>query len=406
MGKFRTVFSYHFFEGIKKKSTFITMAIFFALTLGMFAFMHFSSGGEEEKEDFVFINETTRYVVDMEGLNQAVPSAAFKEGEATDLESLKDKVKDNELDGIIVLEEGSNVPALTYVYNNIPDRETMTLTNVYVQQQFINTTVKENNVAPEVAAKLFTQVEMKEDAIADKSSTIGLANVFMILMYIFMLTFAPGISTMVAAEKSSRVMEVLIPKVKPIYMMYGKILAMLSLSILQFSVIGIAVGAAMGLGWLDPDNLSLFGGAIDFSSVTPLVISAFIAYFILGYWLFAILYAALGSLVSRTEDLPTAIMPATMLILAAFFIGMSTLGDPNSTMAVIASYTPFLSPLSGLSRVVMGEMSAYDMGISLGILLVTIIIINIFVNRIYVNAVMNYSEKWQWKNLARFMKKN
>ncbi|GGE77723.1 ABC transporter permease [Priestia taiwanensis] len=406
MGKFGAVFSYHFLEGIKKKSTFITMAIFFALTLGMFAFMHFSSGGEEEKEDFVFINTTTNYAVDTEGLNQAVPSAAFKDGKASDLESLKDKVKEDELDGVIVLEEGSGTPVLTYVYNNLPDREIMTLTNVYVQQQFINTTVKENNVAPEVAAKLFSQVEMKEEAIADKSSTLGLANVFMILMYIFLLTFAPGIATMVAAEKSSRVMEVLIPKVKPIYMMYGKILAMLSLSILQFSVIGIAIGVAMGLGWLDPDNLSLFGGAIDFSSVTPLVLVAFIAYFILGYWLFAILYAALGSLVSRTEDLPTAVMPATMLILAAFFIGMSTLGDPNSTMAVISSYVPFLSPLAGLSRVVMGEMSAYDMSISLGILFVTIIIINIFVNRIYVNAVMNYSEKWQWKNLVRFMKKN
>jgi ABC-2 type transport system permease protein len=405
MGKFGTVFSYHFFEGLKKKSTFITMAIFFILTLGIFAFMHFSSG-EEEKENFVFINETTSYAVDSEGLNQAVPSATFEEGKGADLTSLKDKVKEDELAGVIVLEEGSNVPTLTYIYNNMPDREIMTLTNVYVQQQFINTTVKENNVAPEIAATLFSQVEMKEEAITDTSNTFGLVYVFMILMYFFILTFAPGIATMVAAEKSSRVMEVLIPKVKPIYMMYGKILAMLSLGFLQFSVIGIAVGVAMGLGWLDTDNLSLFGGFIDLSSVTPLVIIAFIAYFVLGYWLFAILYAALGSLVSRTEDLPTVVMPVTMLVLAAFFIGMNTLGDPNSTMAIIASYVPFLSPLSGFGRVVMGEMSVYDMGISLGILFVTIIIINILVNRIYVNGVMHYSEKWQWKNLARFMKKN
>jgi ABC-2 type transport system permease protein len=126
---------------------------------------------------------------------------------------------------------------------------------------------------------------------------------------------------------------------------------------------------------------------IDLDELDLTIIIAFITYFILGYFIFGLLYAAIGSVVSRTEELQMVLMPITMLIVAAFFISINALMNPNGTFVQISSYIPFFAPLVAFSRFVAGEMNFIEVSASILILLVTIAILTRIASRIYMNGV-------------------
>jgi ABC-2 type transport system permease protein len=117
------------------------------------------------------------------------------------------------------------------------------------------------------------------------------------------------------------------------------------------------------------------------------------------------LYAAVGAVVSKTEDLQTVATPIIFLAMGALFISIQALTDPNSTLVLISSYIPFFTPMVTFSRIVAGEAGAIEISTTLAILVVTIVIINWIASRIYVNGVMNYSDKVKFKDLAKFMKR-
>jgi ABC-2 type transport system permease protein len=99
------------------------------------------------------------------------------------------------------------------------------------------------------------------------------------------------------------------------------------------------------------------------------------------------------------------LMPITFLIIAAFFISINALMNPNGTLVTISSFIPFFSPLVAFSRFVAGEMNSIEIISSILILIVTIGIITRIASRIYVNGVMFYSEKVKWKDIARLVKR-
>lgn len=208
----------------------------------------------------------------------------------------------------------------------------------------------------------------------------------------------------IASEKASRVMEVMIPKVKPLTMMYAKILAVVSTALLQLIILACGYLVPYLLGWIDLENGSLFG-VIDVTKLDAKIIGMFLIYFVTGYFLYAMMYAAAGAVVSKTEDLQGVMLPISILIIAAFFISLKSLGDPNSTIVVISSYVPFFTPMVTFSRFVAGETGMLEIMITLAGLLATIGILSAVTSRIYVNGVMNYSDKVKFKDLAKFIKR-
>lgn len=220
----------------------------------------------------------------------------------------------------------------------------------------------------------------------------------------FIVAFGSTIAMNIASEKASRVMEVMIPKVKPLTMMYAKILAVVSTALLQLIILACGYLVPYLLGWIDLENGSLFG-VIDVTKLDAKIIGMFLIYFVTGYFLYAMMYAAAGAVVSKTEDLQGVMLPISILIIAAFFISLKSLGDPNSTIVVISSYVPFFTPMVTFSRFVAGETGMLEIMITLAGLLATIGILSAVTSRIYVNGVMNYSDKVKFKDLAKFIKR-
>lgn len=407
MNKFKTVFFFHLREGLMAKATLIMSVILFVLVVGMLGLQKYmaSSNNKEDKEKIVLINQSSQYVLDASRLNNSLKTATLKQVDESKLEDMKKEVNDESKDGLIVISENNNIPVINYTYKKFSNSEVLALVSGTMQQNYLNKTSQDLNLTAEAATKLLQNVEVKEDVLKDPMATFGIAYFFGFLLYLFLIIYGNSIATGIVAEKSSRVMEVLLPKVNPVTTLYGRVFAVFCVAFAQLVVIGLGFLFAYLVGWVNLDALSLFGMEIDLESLGITTILAFIVYFLLGYLIYGLLYAAIGSVVSRTEELQTVLMPVTFLLVGAFFISINALMNPNGTFVQISSYIPFFAPLVAFSRFVSGEMNFVEVSASILILIITVFILTKIASRIYVNGVMYYSEKVKWKDVASLLKR-
>ncbi|KQL50466.1 hypothetical protein AN964_22670 [Heyndrickxia shackletonii] len=403
MGKFMTVFKFHLREAITSKSFIIGNLITLIIIVGIFGFSHFSS--KESKDKVAFINSTT-YQTNIKQLNKGLDSVKLVSGEKSSIGKLKQQVKAGDLDGIVEVKEKNGSPALSYTYKSFADQELVAILTQKVQHIGINKTITDSKVDPNVATKLLAPIPVESIALKDTTGTVGIVYIFVFLMYLLILGRGQMIANTITAEKASRVMEIMIPKVKPIYMMYGKILVQLVIGLADIVVMILGFLISYSLGWFNGKQFSLLGFHIDLSNLTPFIIVCFIIYFILGFLLYAIGYAAVGAVVSRTEDLSSVSFPIILCIMAAFFVGMTSIFSPESTLVTVCSYIPITSPIVTFSRILSGEAGYMEMGITIVILLASIALLNYAANRIYLNGVMNYSGKVKFKDVVQMAQKH
>ncbi|MBP0723983.1 ABC transporter permease [Bacillus sp. RG28] len=411
MKKFWTVFLFHLREGLLAKTTIIMSTILFILFFGFFGIQHFLQTKDQDqknvdKDKIVYISKTNLFPLDIEKVNAMSKTFTLKEASAQKEDSIKKEIKDDKVDGLIVISDVNNVPSVQYIYKKFSNDEITSITSAALQQEYINYITKKEGIPQKVAAQLQSKVSINEKVLTDPMTTIGITYVFGIFLYMFLLLYGNMIATGIVAEKSSRVMEVIIPKVKPIATLYARVFAVFCIALFQLSVLGIAFLLAHQLGWIDTNKISFLGMFIDISSLNATTIITFITYFLLGYLLYGMLYAAIGSVVSRTEDLQMTIMPIMMLVMAGFFISISGMGNPNSTLLRVSSYIPFLSPQVTFTRFVAGETSGMEIGLTILILVLSIMLIAMLAGRVYVNGVMFYSEKVKWKDILKLVKKD
>ncbi|EJR10205.1 MULTISPECIES: ABC transporter permease [Bacillus cereus group] len=406
MRKFSHVFSFYFREAFLSKKSLIMSAILFLIVFGIFAFNHLTSNNNKnkDKDKIAVVSESSTYKIQKEELTKLLPSAKLTIGSKEDFNKLHKQVEEGELDGLFRVTEKNGVPEITYMFNGFASETTSTIIGSYLKGQYMAVTVAKHNVSPEIAQQLQTDISVKQEAIKDRSASAGIAYFFIFALYMFIVAFGSTIAMNIASEKASRVMEVMIPKVKPLTMMYAKILAVVSTALLQLIILACGYLVPYLLGWIDLENGSLFG-VIDVTKLDAKIIGMFLIYFVTGYFLYAMMYAAAGAVVSKTEDLQGVMLPISILIIAAFFISLKSLGDPNSTIVVISSYVPFFTPMVTFSRFVAGETGMLEIMITLAGLLATIGILSAVTSRIYVNGVMNYSDKVKFKDLAKFIKR-
>ena len=168
------------------------------------------------------------------------------------------------------------------------------------------------------------------------SEVINYIVVYALIILFFFTLMGTGnmIASEVTTEKSSRIMEILITSVSPLSQMFGKVIGMFLLGLSQIAAFGVVVAVNLML----PHNMdTLKDMNLDLTAIDPMLLVFGLIFYILGYFLYAMLYAAIGSIVSRTEDLGQAVMPITMLSLVAFYIAIFSLSAPNSMLMKVST---------------------------------------------------------------------
>ncbi|HHY22533.1 MAG TPA: ABC transporter permease [Bacilli bacterium] len=143
------------------------------------------------------------------------------------------------------------------------------------------------------------------------------------------------------------------------------------------------------------------GEIIDLQSFPIELIFYAILFFLLGYFLYATLSAMLGSLVSRIEDVQTLIAPMNMLIVVAFFIAMFGMNNPDSIIVTVTSYIPFFAPMIMFLRIGLLSLPAWEIALSIGILLASVVIMGLISARVYRGGVLMYGKFSSWKDLKK-----
>lgn len=227
--------------------------------------------------------------------------------------------------------------------------------------------------------------------------------VYCLLILFFMSIMMTGnmISAEVTSEKSSRIMEILITSAAPLAQMFGKVIGIFLVGLMQIVIIAAAAAANLMLPH-NADVLKDFN--LDLGQLSVSLLLYGIVLYILGYFLYALMYAAVGSIVSRTEDLGQAVMPIMMLGFVNFYVPLFSISNPDTLLVKICSYIPFTSPLSMLLRIGVGDVAMWEIIVSLVILLVTCFGMGWLAAKIYRTGVLMYGKRPSIKELRKAMK--
>ncbi|MGI8856356.1 MAG: ABC transporter permease, partial [Thermomicrobiales bacterium] len=133
--------------------------------------------------------------------------------------------------------------------------------------------------------------------------------------------------------------------------------------------------------------------ALDLTGLSITAVIAFLSFFVLGFLLYAALYASAGSLVSRQEEVQQIAAPMQMAMIGSFFAALFTLGKPDALLARVLSFVPFTSPLVMLTRVLVGHPAPWEIALCVAILVASIALAITLAARIYRVGVLLYGAR-------------
>ncbi len=197
-----------------------------------------------------------------------------------------------------------------------------------------------------------------------------IAYLLLFLLYILIMLNSQLIMSSVAEEKTSRIAELLVASVNPSTLLSGKIAASATMAVVQL-LVWIAVGFFFGAHPGSAGALEASGASrsttFSISNVSTADLAGFAAFFLLGYLQMATMFAAVGSLVNRTEDLGSLAGPLVIPVVAAMIIAITALAAPNTPVVIATSFIPLTAPFVMFARIVVSDVPAWQVVLSLAI---------------------------------------
>ena len=235
---------------------------------------------------------------------------------------------------------------------------------------------------------------------SDSGNSTFAMMMFSIVLFYAVFFCASQVSSSVTTEKTSKIIESLTTSTSPRNIVLGKTLGVGVTGLCQLAVL-LIFGVICAKSFLPSDILK---GVINLDSITVGVWVIILLYFILGYALYALIFALTGSLVQKPEDIQSANGPVSMISVFAFYLAYFSMMNSKSSVSVFASLFPFSSPFSMPSRYMLGLASVSDVIISLVILILSAIVIGYISVKVYSNAILNYGNKFSLKDALKYLK--
>ncbi|CAG7912264.1 ABC transporter permease [Mammaliicoccus sciuri] len=411
MNKFWPTFNLTYMQKVKSKSFIIMTAIFMILI--------FALSNIDKIIDF-FDNDSK--VVAIQTDNDMIYKVLEKQYKQNDdiekvekvsLEKGKKGVKDEKYKRLIQVNvNGEKVDGTIYEKGNVSESEKMTLQSTLSQMQS-SLTAQKLNLSEKDLKTLNTPSDVKTEEIKSndekqssdvnpKVQALNSAVVYIIIFLSFFITinYANQIGSEIATEKTTRVIEMIVTSVKPSIHVSAKILAIIAVAFTQIFFIILAIVISI----FAFDLKGLFESAgVEYGPETTRIIIYGAVYLILGVVSYISLAAILGALTSRIEDLAQSMMPVTFISLAAFYIAIFSISNPDTTLVKVTSFIPMLSPMVMLLRTTSESTPEWHLLLGIVISIVTCIILLVFAAKTYRGSVLTY-EKGVIKNLKNALK--
>lgn len=384
-------------KGYLKNKIFVGSTIFLVVVLAIVMFIPnikaaFQTDGKKEKPIMiVYAEDETLSGLVKEYFSDAFPAYNVTVSDGT-IDDIKNRIVSGDVECAFVM---NNASSYTYYVNNLSmsDYNTSVADAALREAYKANAMIRHGLTLEQVGEIMSVQIVSETNTLGkNQAQNFFYTYIMIVALYIVILLYGQLVATNVATEKSSRAMEVLITSVKPASMMFGKVLASCLAGFAQlFAVFGSAL-------LLYSINKSAWNDNMIISSLFNIPADLFVymmVFFVLGFFVYAFLYAAIGSTVSKLEDINTSVLPITFLFIIAFMIVVFAMagGNVDTTLMKICSYIPFISPMAMFTRICMSTVAWYEIAISIAVLIGSTVGIGFLSAKIYRVGVLLYGNK-------------
>jgi ABC-2 type transport system permease protein len=222
--------------------------------------------------------------------------------------------------------------------------------------------------------------------------------VFAMILYMTILLYGVSVQRSVQEDKSSRIVEIILSSTRALPLMLGKILGVGSVGLTQYAIWSLV--AVAGTGYLRATNPALASVATLPASTLVFVV----VYFILGYFLYAAIYAGVGAMVTSEQEAQQLQWPVTSLLIIPIVFMSSVMRDPDGLGSVILSLVPFFSPILMLMRINVHTPPAWQIGLSIVLLVLAILAAAMIAARIFRVGLLMYGKRPTLPEMVRWIR--
>lgn len=408
MKQFRTILGFELANFYKNK-LFVGITIFLVVVIAAVMFFPRISEAigtdtpEEKPTMLLYAKDNTVLAAVAGALGQNYTVAETD----NDPESIKQSIIDGKAACAVVIKD--DLSGYTYYVNNrsLYDTDAPTVTAL-LQNLYITNALLDGGMTEAQIQQIYTDAAKIGGTTVmygkDQAQNFLYTYVMIFALYTVILMYGQMVATGVATEKGSRTMELLVTSVKTTPMMFGKVIA----------------GCVAGFAQL----LCVFGSSVLFYNINksywqdnvmissafnmpPELVGYMLLFFVLGFFIYAFIYGAVGSTVSKPEDINTAAMPVTLVFIAAFLIVMMSVvsGNVDNTLMTVCSFVPFTSPMAMFTRIAMSVVPAWQIVLSVAILAASVVGVGVLSAKIYRVGVLMYGNKPKFGQILRMIAK-
>ena len=319
------------------------------------------------------------------------------------------------LDGVLVLTDSTiSAGRMRYYGANVGSPNDMSALRATVRPLVMGARLERAGVDPGVVDAAQGNVELTTERVTQGkltgqsgSASFLLAYVMSFMLYLALLLYGMQVMSSVVEEKSSRIVEVLVSSLTPFQLLLGKVIGVASVALVQ---LGIWAGTAMVLTTYRLQVAGAFGASpksvsdLPIPTVSPMMLVVFLSFFVLGFFFYSAMYAAVGSMCNSHQEAQQSQTPVTLFVAAGLMLMFSLLSEPNGTMAHALSLVPFFAPFVTPVRYSLSPLPWTELLMSVLAMVAGLVVVVWIAARIYRVGILSYGKKPKLSEVARWIR--
>lgn len=330
------------------------------------------------------------------------------------VDSLTEEVVAKRLDGFLLVTDSMlDFGRVEYRGSNVSSISDMEALQDALRRMVFSARLERSGIDPALVRRAEVRLRLATQKISGKKATgesgeqaFVLAFAMAVILFMAILLYGVNVMSSVLEEKTTRVVEILISSLRPFELMLGKVIGAGAVGIVQLTVWGVSaklltaqqgrLAAVMGSGQQ--------GAGLQLPQVPTTTMLVLLAYFLLGYFLYAAVFAAIGAISSNEQEARQAQTPVSLVMMVPYLSFFGILNDPNGSLAALMTFIPFWSPIAVPVRWSASPIPLIELGGSLAILAATVLALTWVAARIYRVGILMTGKRPNIKEIVRWVR--
>ena len=416
MNKIYTVIRKEYLERVRSKS-FVIATLLGPAIMSLFILMPMllSDAGKDDERLVGFVDPSGQWLTPLtealaeqdQGNVQLVVVGEGNSGPEERIEEMKTKILAGELhSGMMVDPDFMESRQITFYNQSVSTlvvRDEVlrpAMNQVLRQAHFRAESLSDSLFARILTPTSWSSILLSDDGEQEQDDAVSMGMAFVLIMIIYIMVIMYGNHTLTAVieEKSTRMVEVLLASISPEDLMVGKILGIGLAGLTQF---GIWTGAFYVLS---QRGIEIGGMSLDVTFLTPVILISFIGFFILGFFLYATMYAGIGAMCNTVQDSQQFHTTLAMGLVIPMMLLTLIIRAPDSTLAVVLSLVPLFSPILMFMRVSVSNPPLWQVGLSWALMAASIWFSARAAGKLFRVGILMHGAAPTWASLIRAIK--